>query len=268
MLDVIQVDGPVVAFRAAGTLTAEDYDRMTAEIDRQLSEHERVALFADMTGLHGMSLDALARDLRYSTGKLGELGRIDRVAVVTEKGWLRAWTRLAWMLVPRSTVRTFESSERDAALAWTAELQPEPARHALRWIETTRPNVFAFDWNGTVTNEDVDQVLTKLESALDVHNSVSLLSRIQHVGGIRPSALFHRGTYLRVKVLGLKKIERYALVTSSPFLARYVDLMKHLTNIDVRLFSPEREGEAWAWLDAQEATSSSDQTLPRSSAQN
>jgi hypothetical protein len=237
---------------------------MTAEIDRQLSTHERVALFADMSGLHGMSLDALARDVRYSLGKIGELHRLERVAVVSEKGWLRAWSRLAWMLVPRSTVRTFRSNERDAALAWTSELPAEPARHALRWIETTRPNVFAFDWNGTITNEDVDQVLTKLERGLETHDSVSLLSRIQHIGGIRPSAFFHRGTYVRVKLLGLKKIERYALVTSSPLLTRYVDTLKRLTNIEVRLFAPDNEREAWAWLDAQVAPPAREQQdLPR-----
>jgi hypothetical protein len=261
MLDVIQVDGPVVAFKAAGTLTAEDYDRMTHEIDRRLEAHERVALFADMTALNGMSLDALARDLRYSVGKLGELHRLDRVAVVSDKVWLRAWSRLAWSLVPRSTVRTFQSSERDAALAWTSELPAEPARHALRWIATTRPNVFALEWNGTLTNEDVDQVLTKLERALETHDSVRLLSRIQHIGGIRPSAFFHRGTYVRVKLLGLKKIERYALVTSSAWLTRYIDTMKRLTNIDVRLFALDHEREAWAWLDAEAAEP---QNLPRS----
>lgn len=249
MLDVMQVEGPVVAFRAEGTLTAEDYDRMTDAIDRQLREHENVGLFADVSGLHGLSLGALIRDFRYSLGKLGELHRLNRVAVVSEKAWLRAWTQLAWMLAPRSSVRTFQTAQRDAALAWTSALKEQPPEHALTWIHTSRPDVYAFEWNGTFTHEDVDDVLAKLEVAMETHMSVRLLARVKHISGVRADALLN-STFARVKLLGLRKVERYAFVTSSLWLARYVETIGRFINVDMRHFPLEREQEAWAWLEA------------------
>lgn len=253
MLEIILVEGPVVAFKASGTLSGEDYDRLTADIDRQLGAHEKVGLFADISELAGLSLPAIAKDLQYAAGKIGELHRLERVAVVTGKPWLRAWAQLAWMLVPKSTVRTFEAAERENALAWASEIKSEPPRRALRWIATTRPDAYAFAWNGTITSADAHEVLEKLERVLESHISVRLLARIENMGGIRPQALL-RATFARVKALGLRKVERYAIVGHATWLERYVELANHLTTIQMRYFPIEREREAWAWIEAEPAT--------------
>ncbi|HTU60118.1 MAG TPA: STAS/SEC14 domain-containing protein, partial [Polyangiales bacterium] len=221
MLEIILVPGPIVAFKASGTLSGEDYDRLTAEIDRQLDAHEHIGLFADIANLDGLSLPALAKDVQYALSKLGELHRLERVAVVTGKPWLRAWAQLAWMLVPSSTVRTYEAAQHDNALAWASEVSAEAPRRALRWIETTRPDAFAFAWNGTITSVDVDAVLERLERELESHTSVRLLARIEHMGGIRVHALL-RTTFARIKALGLQKTERYAIVARANWLERYV----------------------------------------------
>lgn len=250
MLEILQVDGPVVAFRAEGTLTRDDYDRMTQAIDDRLHAHEHVGLFADLSALSGLSLGALQRDLQYSLRHLGELHRFARVAVLSEKAWLRAWSQLAWLLVPKSTVRAFEVSEWDAALAWTRELSDEPARRALRIIPTTRPDTYAFSWNGTIGDDDVNDVLERLERALESHISVRLLARIEHAGGIRPHALL-RSTLARLKALGLRKVERYAVVSRPGWLSRYAQVAGELTGMQIRHFALEQEAEAWAWLEAE-----------------
>lgn len=252
MLEIILVPGPVVAFQASGTLSGEDYERLTTEIDRQLDAHEQVGLFADITELQGLSLEAVAKDLQYAARRLGELHRLRRVAVVTGKPWLRAWSQLAWMLVPRSTVRSYEPAQRDSALAWTSELSAEPPRRGLRWIETTRPDAYAFAWNGTITRADADEVLERLQRALESHISVRLLARVERMGGIRLPALL-RTTFARIKALGLRKVERYAIVGRAAWLERYVELMNHVTPIQMRFFPLEREQEAWAWIEAEPA---------------
>lgn len=253
MLDIIAVPGPVVAFQASGTLSGEDYDRLTAEIDRQLDAHENIGLFADIRNLDGLSLPAIAKDLQYAFGKIGELHRLERVAVVTGKAWLRAWSQLAWALVPRSTVRSYEAPQRDSALAWASEVSAEAPRRALRWIETTRPDAFAFAWNGTITRVDVDEVFERLERELESHSSVCLLARIEHMGGIRLQALL-RTTFARVKALGLRKAQRYAIVARASWLERYVEIASHLSPVEMRYFPIEREREAWAWIEAEPAT--------------
>jgi len=253
MLEIILVPGPVVAFKASGTLSGEDYDRLTAEIDRQLDANEKVGLFADISELAGLSLPALAKDVQYAVSKLGELHRLERVAVVTGKPWLRAWSQLAWMLVPTSTVRTYEAPQRDSALAWVTELTAEAPRRGLRWIETNRPDVYAFAWNGTITRADADEVFEKLERELESHISVRLLARVEQIGGIRPQALL-RAAFARIKALGLRKVERYAIVGHAAWLERYVELVNNLTPIQMRYFPLDREREAWAWIEAEPAT--------------
>jgi hypothetical protein len=253
MLEIILVPGSIVAFQASGTLSGEDYDRLTAEIDRQLVAHEKVRLFADISNLDGLSLPAIAKDLQYALGKIGELHRLERVAVVTGKPWLRAWAQLAWALVPKATVRTFEAPQRDNALAWASEVSSEAPRRGLRWIETTRPDAYAFAWNGTITRVDIDEVFERLERELESHISVRVLARIEHMGGIRLQALL-RTTFARVKALGLRKMERYAIVARSSWLERYVEIANHLSPVEMRYFPIEREREAWAWIEAEPAT--------------
>ena len=52
---------------------------------------------------------------------------------------------------------------------------------------------------------------TQLERNLESHASARILLRIEHMAGIRPHALL-RSALVRVKALGLRKVQRYAVV--------------------------------------------------------
>lgn len=223
--------------------------RRTHALERQLSAHQRVAIFGDFTDLQGLTLDALLKDVRYSASKLGELKRFSRVAVVSDTPWLRAWAKLGWTLVPQATVRTFGSTERDAALAWAAELEATPPAHGLRWIPTTRPDAYALAWNGTISDADVDSVIEQLEHSIAAHTSVRVLMRLEHMAGVRPHALFRRALW-RVKALSLHKLQRYAVVGGPTWIASFFTFVQPLTGVDVRHYPLERDAEAWTWIDA------------------
>lgn len=250
MLETIHATGPVAAFQASGTLTGADYERLIAELENQLQQHERVAIFADVSGLHGLTFDALTRDLRYGASKLGELSRFARVAVVSDHTWMRAWTRFAWSLAPRAQVRNFPSRERDAALAWASELPAQPVRRGLRWIETNRANTYGMVWNGTVTDQDMEEALKRLEPQLEAQDRVRFLVRVEKLGGVRPHALFQRAL-VRLKTLGFEKVERYAIVGGPQWFTRYAHVVQRLTGIEVRHYSLAQEAGAWTWLEAQ-----------------
>jgi len=250
MLEIVSSSGPVAAFQASETLSGEDYERLIAELERQLQQHERIAIFADVRALNGLSLEALARDVRYSASKLGELDRFARVAVVSDQIWLRAWSRLAWSLVPRAVVKTFPGRERDAALTWASELQPEPAHRGLSWIETNRSDTYAFAWHGTITDPDMDAVVKRLQPALESQERLRLLVRVEQLGGVRPHALLQTAI-VRLKALGLKKVERYAIVGGPAWLGGYAQVVQTLTGIEVRHYALDQEKAAWSWLEAE-----------------
>lgn len=79
MIEVISAPENVADFRVAGTLTAEDCDKVFPVIEEKLSEHQEIGILADLTGLEDMTGDALRRDLQYGLSKLGEFHPFQRV---------------------------------------------------------------------------------------------------------------------------------------------------------------------------------------------
>ncbi|GAB3336696.1 STAS/SEC14 domain-containing protein [Marilutibacter aestuarii] len=120
MIEILQVAPHVAAFHFTGQLTGEDYDTCIGAVETKLSLNPRIGIFTDLTGLTGMSAEAMAKDVRYGLGKLGELKRFARSAMVTEREWLARVSSFTGMLVPGIELQTFEPAERDAAMAWVS----------------------------------------------------------------------------------------------------------------------------------------------------
>lgn len=126
MIEILQSAPHVAAFHFTGTLDGEDYDACVAEIETRLSLHPRIAVYTDLTGMTGMSAEAVGKDVRYAIDKFGEYSRFARSAVVTERHWLARVSAFVGKLVPNTELKTFEPDQREAAMAWAA--QPIPPK--------------------------------------------------------------------------------------------------------------------------------------------
>ena len=124
MIDILPSPSHVGAYRFSGTLDGADYDRCIADVEGRLRLHECIGLYCDMTGFTGLTPEALAKDLRYALGKVGEYGRFARGAIVTDKRWLAGISEFAGRFFPNTEIRAFEPEEHDAALAWAAAVEP------------------------------------------------------------------------------------------------------------------------------------------------
>lgn len=122
MIETLPAPAHVAAFHFSGTLTGEDYDRCIAEVETRLAANSRIGLFCDMTGFTGLTAQALGKDLRYGLSKFGEYHRFARGAVITDKHWLGQVSEFAGKFFPHTEIRAFEPDQRDAALAWAAEV--------------------------------------------------------------------------------------------------------------------------------------------------
>ena len=127
MIEILPAPPQVAAFRFDGMLTADDYDRCIAEIETRLSRHPRIGLYCDMRGFSGITPPALARDLRYSLGKIGEYHRFARGAIVTGQAWLGAVSEFAGRFFPQTEIRAFVADEAAQAMAWVAAVEPGAA---------------------------------------------------------------------------------------------------------------------------------------------
>jgi hypothetical protein len=131
MLEILPAPDHLVALHISGTLTAEDFDRAVAAIESKLERHERINVFVDMIGFEDMIAEAVAKDVWYGLGKIGQWKRFPREAIVTDKQWVRTLIRIVNPLLPQVEARCFAPSERDAALTWASELPPSAPRGGL-----------------------------------------------------------------------------------------------------------------------------------------
>lgn len=126
MLTILPAPDHVGAYRLSQTLTGDDLDRIMANIEDKLTRHEKIGILADLTDFTDMTLAAAWKDARYSLGKLWELQRFPREAVVTDRGWLTAFVDLLNPAIPFVTVRAFKPEDYEKALAWAGDIEGGP----------------------------------------------------------------------------------------------------------------------------------------------
>lgn len=125
MIEILAGPPHVAAYRFTDELTGADYDACIADLESRLARFGRIAVVSDISDLHGLALEVIGKDLRYALSKRGEYDRFARAAVVTDKRWLVAVTGLVDRIMPKTDMRTFTPEERNVALSWAAELDPE-----------------------------------------------------------------------------------------------------------------------------------------------
>src|ERR1700747_791282 len=121
MIEILDAPDHVVAVRLAGRLSGADMDDLTTAVEAKLARHPRIGIVADLTPLTGLTLEALAKDIRYNISKLGDWKRFPREAVITESSWVQAAISALDPLVPHVEVRAFGPAERASAVAWAAD---------------------------------------------------------------------------------------------------------------------------------------------------
>lgn len=120
MIELLDASDNVVALRATGTLTADDYDRIIAQVDDKLASHEKIGLVAEMIDFHGLTGEALWKDFQYNAKRIGEWSRFPRCALVTDAPWLKALAAFWSPLIPGVEMKSFEPGQTADAIAWAA----------------------------------------------------------------------------------------------------------------------------------------------------
>jgi len=126
MLDILPSPDHVVAVRLSGTLEADDYGKVIAEVEAKLARFEKIGVMVDLTGFHDVTFEAGLKDLGYSFKKILEWNRFPREAIVTDKQWVKTMARMADPLIPFVDLKTFAPGEAAAALAWAADIEVRP----------------------------------------------------------------------------------------------------------------------------------------------
>lgn len=251
MLELLSAPDHVAAFRFEDTISADDYARVRSEIEARLARHARIGIYVDLMHCRGISPRALLRDVRFGFAMRYQIDRFARSSLVTDKAWLQRSVEAAAYFLPAIEVRVFSAAERTNALEWAARLPVLGSLPpALSFIETTRADTFAFEWNGKLTRADIGRVVETLRPSFESRASIRLLARIEDMGGVAADALLQSGLF-SLKLLAMRKLERYAVVGGPGWLARYCQVLRRVIGRDIRHFTRDRERDAWSWLEAQ-----------------
>jgi len=106
----------VVAAACRGHVTREDYDSvLIPRVAEALKKHDAVRVYYQIgDDFNGIDPGAVWEDIVVG---VSHLPHWDRIAVVTDIGWIRTTMNMFGFLVP-GKVRVFPASEVDAARKW------------------------------------------------------------------------------------------------------------------------------------------------------
>ncbi len=122
----IATDQRIIAIKASGRLTAEDYENFLPQLEELIRQKGPLLLFVDMTDFEGWETRAAWDDLKFGLAHDVDFARI---AVVTDKKWLQWMLRVSGIFFA-AEMRCFPAAQREQALQWLQ--QPGP-------VEETAP---------------------------------------------------------------------------------------------------------------------------------
>ncbi len=106
----------VLAFVYKGNVTKADYDAvLVPAVVKALETQKKLRVYCELkSDFSGLDAGAVWEDLKVG---IGHLTRWERVAVVTDIGWIEQMTRLFSFLMP-CPVRSFPTSAAGEARVW------------------------------------------------------------------------------------------------------------------------------------------------------
>ena len=124
MLELIDgLPGNVVGIAVSGRLTMQDCQNvLVPAMQKSLKRHEKIRLYYELNSrFPGAAWDDLELGLE-------DLSRCERVAIVTDIGWVRLTVKALRFLIP-SEIRVFPTVQADEGRAWI-RARPRPQMEA------------------------------------------------------------------------------------------------------------------------------------------
>jgi|TARA_R110002072_G_scaffold4706_3_gene32864 hypothetical protein len=271
MLEVLPSPPHLVAVKVTERLEAEDIEAIMVAIEGALAELRKISVFIDLSAMQEVTFEAVKKDLSYAYQMLSHLGRYHRGAVVTDRDWIVAATRVEDFLLPGLDVRAFKPEHRDAAFGWAAEdpvedpaknLAADPAGEdtrspasdaaptaGLKILATDNSDVLALEVRGRMTTADLPAAERLFADLLAREKPVNLLVRASGYDGFDWDLVLRR-QMLEKKLKAMGKIKLYALVDAPAWIGNLVRLTNPLTPMECRTFSKAQEADAWRWVGA------------------
>ena len=117
------LENKLLVVRLSGKLTKQDYEYFTPEVERLIQQFGSIRMLVEMHEFHGWSMEALWEDIKFD---LKHFTHIDRLALVGDRKW-EAGMAVFCRPFTTATIRYFDESNLEAAMAWIHEGIQQPA---------------------------------------------------------------------------------------------------------------------------------------------
>lgn len=257
MIEILESPKHLVAMKISGSVTADDIDRSYKATEEALMSNERVSFFAEIDATMGLTVEGVLKDLWQSLGQFGNVSKFYRAAVVTDKGWIGAMARIEGLVFSSIDVRVFAPEERGRAFAWAAEApeslpKPEVPAPSIHFLKTTNDNVFAYEVNGRLRENDIKAVVEAMKPFLEREGKFNSLVRMKEFSGFDLLAVLD-DDLLKMKFGAISKIGKYAVVGPKPWMRNFLELIASIVPVELKIFDFDEEAAAWEWIGAEQA---------------
>lgn len=114
MIDYRMTEDGIMEVRVAGRITKDEIDAVWRKIHADMPAGGRTRILEVIETLDGIEPAAFWEDLKLG---LPMLNRVERAAVVSDRGWINVLTKASGLFVS-ADVRTFAPTEIEQARAW------------------------------------------------------------------------------------------------------------------------------------------------------
>lgn len=254
MLKKLEVSNQVLHIVFGKELTKDDVSQYRTAIDSLLQSGDQVGLLCDLTELDDLGTDAIFDGIKADLKFLANLKQFRRIGFVTDRKWLKTLVELMESPFNGVEMKVFKTSANEDALAWvySESTTSESKTPAIRFLETDREDVLAFEYTGHVSSQELPAAIDQVNEFLEKHQTVRMLARVTHLSGMDVLAPMQSGL-VAMKLAALAKVERYAVVGAPGWMKPAITTMDAVfPDIDMRAFDAEHEEDAWTWLGAKQ----------------
>jgi hypothetical protein len=252
MIRIEEIAPRVHEITLGGVVEKADVEALESALAPLLDGEGKLSLVLRLEDWSDVTADALREDMRFELRMLPKLGRMARIACVTDKQGIAALVRWADPIVPMVEMRAFGSSRAQAARDWAKAAPALAEGHGegpgLTILEDGTGGVLAYEIDGRISREDVEEVFAAFEKATSGGREIDLMAVVKDWDGFQLSIV--NRDLMGSKFAAIGKVRRYAVVGAPGWMEMAAHAMEPMLPIDIRTFDLAARDEAREWLDS------------------
>ncbi|MBE9203528.1 STAS/SEC14 domain-containing protein [Synechocystis salina LEGE 06099] len=239
----------VLSISLSNTVEQLEIKKIAEAFKEKFVANDRVNMVVDMSQWSDITGDAMVEDAKFELGQLGKVSRVSRMAVISNKQFVKAIINVMGSLFPMVEVKLFGPQEYDQALAFASEMPTIKTsdKPALTIIETDSPKIIGYEIDGTLTEQDIETVMPVLKEAFGKEDKIDLFARMKNFGGFDP-VILNDPSLFAAKFSAIGHVRRYAVVGAPGWMKNLAGMVSSIFPIAMTFFDADQEEEAWAWL--------------------